>query len=1034
MAYDSDWDKVSLLMHFDGDNGSTAFANEVSGMLADPYGNAQLSTTQKRFGLSSAYFDGTGDYISMPHSTALYDPGSSDWTGECWLYCTAYYPAADSSSIIFGTYSYGSVEGGTQNAGWELGISSQTGIIFCGFGNGGSWTTVVNTGVALPLNVWVHLALVKLGDQYTFYLNGTSIGTASYSTPVTYAKTKFKIGGAMGSDGNHYYFYNGYIDELRITKGLARYTSNFTPATQKFPYPIPDRYWANDVLLMHFNGDNNSTVFTDELRNAVTVGGNTNISTSQSKFGGSSAYFDGTGDYLSLQNPGSLSLGSDNFTIECWIYLTSFQRTPYYGYYFTVICSIDGNGSNQRSYTFHLKGTSNSFDGLGFTGFEGDGTYTEISSDFSFSLNQWYHIAATRYGNNIYLFVNGSQVNTATAFSRTMQNSNQPFTIGCDYYGGVVYPFEGFIDNLRITMRVARYTGAFEPPASALVSDANTSLLLDFAGADNSTTFTDISGNPKTITPSGNAKISTAQFKFGGSSGYFDGTGDYLSTPNATDFDLGSSDFTIECWIYPTSIPSLGHIVGKWYTTATSSWLLYVNAPGYIGASYSSNGNWQETNYLQSSSSTVTLNTWAHVAWVRSGSKMKVFYNGVLVASGTFSDSIFNTTNDVTIGGNLWNQFFNGYIDDLRVTKGIARYTVDFTPPDREFYYPYVPYWESDSLLMHFDGDNNSTTFYNDVDQSTATVTGNAKISTTQSKFGGSSGYFDGVSDVLRFYSSRVPLYTNDFTIEAFINLDLNAMNTIGVGAWERLIQIGAGDQDATNGVFNIVRYGNSIPMGVQIEYYNVGWVTLLQITNCGINANTWYHFAVTRKSGTFRVFVDGVLKGTNTPASANLYHRVITIGCGGANTYCIKGYIDELRISNGVARYTADFVVPTKSYPKAPAPFDNLIIDNEGFDYLGDTSAKNILSSDNIYYRELTPFDDYGTASIEGIVTIKGAPVSTEVFLFTLADKRLIATTMSNALGEYSFTNLKNQPYFVWARDETEVYNPVSRIAQNTL
>lgn len=115
------------------------------------------------------------------------------------------------------------------------------------------------------------------------------------------------------------------------------------------------------------------------------------------------------------------------------------------------------------------------------------------------------------------------------------------------------------------------------------------------------------------------------------------------------------------------------------------------------------------------------------------------------------------------------------------------------------------------------------------------------------------------------------------------------------------------------------------------------------------------------------------------------------------------------------------------------PAPFDNQIIDNEWFDYLGDTTTKNIVSFDNIYYRELTPFDDDGVFSVEGTITVKGVPVSTKVYLFTLADKRLIAETTSNALGEYSFTNLKNQPYFVWARDETEVYNPVSRIAQNT-
>jgi hypothetical protein len=209
---------------------------------------------------------------------------------------------------------------------------------------------------------------------------------------------------------------------------------------------------------------------------------------------------------------------------------------------------------------------------------------------------------------------------------------------------------------------------------------------------------------------------------------------------------------------------------------------------------------------------------------------------------------------------------------------------------------------------------------------------------------------------------------------------------------------------------------------------------TTQHTASIGVSINTWTHVAAVRKSNVLSLFIQGVL-GYQGSMSANFAGSgVYYIGGNyGANNRWFEGYIDELRITMGAARYTANFTPP--NYPSLrPTPLDYQVIDNEGFDYIGDTSAKNILSSDNIYYRELTPFDDFGTASIEGIVTIKGAPVSTEVFLFTLADKRLIATTMSNALGEYSFTNLKNQPYFVWARDETEVYNPVSRIAQNTL
>jgi hypothetical protein len=213
---------------------------------------------------------------------------------------------------------------------------------------------------------------------------------------------------------------------------------------------------------------------------------------------------------------------------------------------------------------------------------------------------------------------------------------------------------------------------------------ANVSLLLHMDGSNGSTTFTDSSSNALTVTANGNAQISTAQSKFGGASGYFDGNGDYLSATQNAAYAFGTGDFTVEAWIYPTSFAAtyqtiaatrgLAGVSTGWSCSLVSdgSLILYTNGFAYTGTV----------------TGAVTLNAWSHIAMVRSSGNFQVYVNGTANRSSSVA-----LTNDFTlqtfwvgiVGGNASGEPFTGYIDDLRITKGVARYTANFTAPTAPF-------------------------------------------------------------------------------------------------------------------------------------------------------------------------------------------------------------------------------------------------------------------------------------------------------------------------------------------------------------
>lgn len=245
----------------------------------------------------------------------------------------------------------------------------------------------------------------------------------------------------------------------------------------------------------------------------------------------------------------------------------------------------------------------------------------------------------------------------------------------------------GLTNGTAYVFRVAAINGAGTGPYSSATSSvtpssaptdpnfSNVSLLLHMDGSG--ATFTDSSGTPKTITAYGNATQSAAQSKWGGKSAYFDGTGDYLSVGASTAFGFGTGDFTIEYWHYPVqNSGNETHIDTR--DSDSGNWLVLGKSSGgavrcYDGSSVRTGGS-------------MDLNAWNHIAWVRSAGANTLYLNGTSVI--TFSNSgDAGSSRGLTIGSNVLTsaENTNGYIDDLRITKGVARYTANFTPPAAAF-------------------------------------------------------------------------------------------------------------------------------------------------------------------------------------------------------------------------------------------------------------------------------------------------------------------------------------------------------------
>jgi hypothetical protein len=298
----------------------------------------------------------------------------------------------------------------------------------------------------------------------------------------------------------------------------------------------------------------------------------------------------------------------------------------------------------------------------------------------TFKPNQWYHLAVTRSSANaVTIYVNG--VSSATGTSSATLNTTS-FLVGAQPTVPSI-GLIGYMTDFRAVLGSIVYSSAFTPPTAPLTDITNTSLLCNFT---NGAIFDNAMMND--LETVGNAQISTSVVKYGTGSMYFDGTGDALSTPNTIINSLGSGAFTIEMWVYRLGngsggISAYDALLGSYDAPGTAVYGIYITRSTGVINFFNSAG-------LVSSSNSLSNSSWTHIAVCRtSANNLQIFINGTSgysatnTGTGTLTNPFYIASDGTGSGGN--NNFY-GYIDDLRITKGYARYTANFTPPTQAFF------------------------------------------------------------------------------------------------------------------------------------------------------------------------------------------------------------------------------------------------------------------------------------------------------------------------------------------------------------
>ena len=683
-----------------------------------------------------------------------------------------------------------------------------------------------------------------------------------------------------------------------------------------WPSASADPYWSYVSFLLGTTATNaaQNNTFLDSSTNNFTVTRNGN--TTQGAFTpyGTlwSNYFDGSGDGLSISNYSSaaLAFGTGDFTIEFWAFATTGPNnnwTPF----FTM--GTSGGGQEIR--------ISQNVNGGGFGWLYPNNTNNgDVYAGYgAMTANTWHHIAMTRSGSTMRLFLDGTVIATGTGVSFNFTNTTI-LRIGLPQPAYADGAFTGYLSNLRIVKGTAVYTAAFTPPTAPLTAISGTGLLTCQANR-----LIDSSANNFTLTKNGDVAVSSFSpfilappgysTAVNGGSGYFDGSGDYLTAPANAAFQVSGGDFTLETWFYMTALPaanasgsraagiftySSGFGGGYEFFVDLTNNVIQVSQPGGGNATYSSY--------------TFSLNTWYHVAFSRASGTNRIFVNGVslaLVANAFPNNATGSPT--LKIGAGLFSagyeHYFPGYLVDARIVKGTGVYTSDFTLPTAP-----LTAITNTSLLLNFA----NAGIYDAAMKSDAETGGNAQASTTQVKYGTTSAYFDGNGDYLLTATSPVFTFgTGDFTVEAWVYLNA-VTSTYTKGVVGTYAYVGAADRGWLLGVTSTgltqLFMGGSSGSGFAVN----GATTL--------TTGRWYHLAATRSGTTVRVFVDGVVDGSGTSAYNEDYTgRGLKVGTLEADSLSpslgnpgasINGYIDDVRVTRGYARYTSNFTPPTAALP----------------------------------------------------------------------------------------------------------------------
>jgi hypothetical protein len=859
----------------------------------------------------SMYFDGSGDYLTAPNSDEFTMTGA--FTIEMWAYLdqTSYartvqrlITPANSSPTSEPYISIGNDQGGV-NAGCLCFTSSVAA------GNPQGYATYEGTGATgtnryFPFKQWVHIALTRDGSNVCrLFQDGVIVATVTISGGFDFnGANNGGISIAKSGWNTAEYFGPGYLADFRMVNGTAVYTANFTPPTERLTAI------SNTKLLLGAPG------FFDKSseRHLMSVYGNSYIdslspydlsdSYSASVHGGS-ATFPGASDEIKTSDGSSnaIGLGSGDFTVETWIYKNNAANSTWEA----LISQKYGSTGGWRIYKSASSGQVRWYAGSTDT----------LLSNTNNQLKQkaWCHVAMVRSSGTLTWYINGRASGTTSSHTYNYTGGGAEIEVGKGTVGST-YPTDANMTDVRIVNGTAVYTGDFTPPSGPLTTTGGT-----YPSTTNVNTSIP-SGHTKLLLNMTQSKIldysqhhtmhltgavaSSTQQHFSENTLYIeDGDSDFveISEEQTKKLTIYDDDYTVETWLYPTNFnASYNYFISKGTSPSAREWAFSISASDirvYWSTNGSSSGDTTITGTVSNS-----LNQWVNLTFTKVGNMVSIYKNGTHITSGTFN-SIYGGDAKLTIG-RLWqysgiSHSYDGYIHDLRITKGATRYpfipakqTLTTTNSQRSG----VTVTASNvTLLTCHTGSVGSTTITDGSSNSTSiTRNGNAVVSDFAPATGMKSVFFDGTGDYLQCTLADT-LGTADWTVEYWV--------------WHNSI---SGNQIhcAFNGYAPAFYRRNS--SNAFAVYHNGGVASPYYNTNITPVANKWYHMAYCHddSEGKMTVFINGAQADEFT-YSGNINGTTFRIGDDGTSAW-MNGYISNLRIVKNTVVYTKNFTPATSA------------------------------------------------------------------------------------------------------------------------
>ena len=594
--------------------------------------------------------------------------------------------------------------------------------------------------------------------------------------------------------------------------------------------------------------------------------------------GGSLLFNNSGNDAVVVSTSTNYGFGTGDFTIEGWFY-PLLQTGVNQG---VIDFRTSGGGVSQLRPTFKSDTTASWYS-----------YYTAGVSRITtgpLSTSTWYHFAISRASGSTRMYINGAQTGV-TYTDATDYGVSSDFIIGNtgDTRNTLANFFQGYITNVRILKGYALYSVSANVPTTPLLATQGRTQLLTAQSTSSATV--DFSANNNVITNVGTVVqttatpfVSTGTAMVASGSLQFNGTSQYLTVANDTAFDFGTGDFTVEAWVYLTSLNP-----GTYVPIFANAYLFYV---GSVGQVLVYDGT---ANVVSGTSNDVPANAWVHLAYARSGTTLRVFSNGVLKASATVSGTIASGTPNRIFNSSINTAIYGqGYVSNLRIIKGTAVYT------SGPFAIPEAPLTaiSGTSLLTA-----QSTSTIVDASGNNRTITNvGTAVGATSNPFGSGSAFFTTGQYLTLPNNSVFSIGSGDnFTIELWAYLTTSPSNytfmfSLFDGTNELTIRTG----DAGFGYTVQVAFGPSVLGSV---FRNASYTTTTIL-------NKWTHLALSRSNGVATFYIDGV--GVDSKASNSTSIGTVTRVNISDPTFSFPGYLSNIRFVKGTAVYTSNFAVPT--------------------------------------------------------------------------------------------------------------------------